>query len=254
MPNPPAQFSRLNLLIGEDNLARLSKASVLVCGLGGVGSWAAEGLARSGVGHICLVDFDIVKESNINRQMPALNSTLGQKKTDVMAARLKDINPNAQIDVLDTRLTRENLYEILTRYKWDCVIDAIDERQPKLALLKSCVENGIFVISSMGAGNKIDAGAIAVEDLFATAGCPMAKLLRKALKKDGIFSGITAVYSKELPVEHESQSIQEDVAPGEKQPLGSIVYITAIFGMRCAAVAINHIIDAKSIMHRGECR
>ena len=244
----------MELLLGSDNMARLQGAYVLVCGLGGVGSWAAEACARSGIGHIMLVDFDIVKASNINRQLPATNSTVGQSKAALMTARLKDINPEADITTTEMRLLPDNIKPLLDSHPWSCVIDAIDERAAKLELLRQCVESELFVISSMGAANKLDCSQITTGDLFSTIGCPMARLLRKNLKKHGLTKGITAVYSPELPLLPNTEAMEDstaDTLPGEKRPMGSLVCVTATFGMRCASEAIKHIIDTSALRRRG---
>ena len=246
-------LSRLELLLGEEALRRLRRAVFLVCGLGGVGSWAAEALARSGVGALTLADFDTVKESNLNRQLVALHSTVGRLKAEVMAERLHDLSPGLQLELVTERLAPENIGALLDRRThWDGVLDAIDERPAKLALLEACVRRGIPVVSSMGAANKLSADHITVADLSKTSGCPFAKLVRKELRRRGVAQGVTCVYSPELPVEV-SMAAGEELreAPGAKRPLGSIVTITAIFGMRCAQALLEPLMDSASRPHRG---
>ena len=189
-------LSRLELLLGEEVLLRLKQSAFLVCGLGGVGSWAAEALARSGVGALTLVDFDIVKESNLNRQLVALHSTIGRRKVEVMAERLHDLRPDLQLEVVPEHLAPENIDTLLDRKEhWDGVLDAIDERPAKLALLETCVRRGIPVVSSMGAANKLSADHVTIADISKTSGCPFAKLVRKELRRRGdlrLFSGVAS--------------------------------------------------------------
>ncbi|MBR6471192.1 MAG: tRNA threonylcarbamoyladenosine dehydratase [Victivallales bacterium] len=251
-------LSRLELLLGGGAVARLAQSAFLVCGLGGVGSWAAEALGRSGVGALALADFDTVKESNLNRQLVALRSTVGRLKAEVMAERLLDIQPRLEVEVVTERLTPENVITLLERRPhWDGVLDAIDERSAKLALLEACVKRGIPVVSSMGAANKISPEQITVADLSKTSGCPFAKLIRKEMRRRGITHGITCVYSPELPVEspgdaEAAETLRE--APGAKRPLGSMVTVTAIFGMRCAQTLLENVTGSRGLPHRGGWR
>ena len=250
-------YSRLSLLLGEEAMARLRRSAFLVCGLGGVGSWAAEALARCGAGHLTLADFDAVKESNLNRQLVALHSTVGRLKADVMAERLQDIRPDLEIELVTERLAPENIDALLDRRgHWDGVLDAIDERPAKLALLEACVRRGIPVVSSMGAANKLSPDHITVADISKTAGCPFAKLVRKELRRRGVTHGVTCVYSPELPVEMPDDAAIEALreAPGAKRPLGSIVTVTAIFGMRCAQALMEPLMDSAGRTHRGGWR
>ncbi|MBQ6474169.1 MAG: tRNA threonylcarbamoyladenosine dehydratase [Victivallales bacterium] len=249
-------LSRLSLLLGEDAVGRLRQSAFLVCGLGGVGSWAAEALARSGVGALMLADFDTVKESNLNRQLVALNSTVGRLKAEVMAERLRDIRPDLEIELVTERLAPENIAALLDRRPhWDGVLDAIDERPAKLALLEACVRRGIPVVSSMGAANKLSPDHITVADISKTAGCPFAKLVRKELRRRGVAHGVTCVYSPELPVETTDEAVESlREAPGAKRPLGSIVTVTAIFGLRCAQALMEPLMDSAGRAHRGGWR
>ena len=249
-------LSRLSLLLGEDAVGHLRQSAFLVCGLGGVGSWAAEALARSGVGALTLADFDTVKESNLNRQLMALTSTLGRPKAEAMAERLRDLRPDLQMELFTERLTADNIDALLEqREHWDGVLDAIDERSAKLALLETCVRRGIPVVSSMGAANKLSADHVTVADISKTSGCPFAKLIRKELRRRGITRGVTCVYSPELPVEPPegadaaAEELREE--PGAKRPLGSIVTVTAIFGMRCAQALMEPLMDTRNLAHRG---
>ena len=246
-------LSRLELLIGEEATMRLQGSSFLVCGLGGVGSWAAEALARSGVGHLMLADFDMVKASNLNRQLVALHSTIGKLKAEALGERLRDINPALRLELFTERLTPENIPSLLEKHRWDGVLDAIDERPAKLALLQNCVERAIPVVSSMGAANKLSPDHVTVADIAQTSGCPFAKLVRKELRRRGVATGVTCVYSPELPVETstaETEALRE--APGAKRPLGSLVTVTATFGLRCAHALLENLAKFSERPHRGD--
>ncbi len=234
-------FSRLELLYGAENLRILRDAEVLLCGTGGVGSWAAEALARTAVGHITLVDFDRVHQSNLNRQLCALHSTLEQPKATVLAERLRDINPEIVVTPLLLQLTPENCAELLLSKRWNCVIDAIDDRPAKLQILRTCVLNKIPVVSSMGAAKKQDMHAVRVDDIAKSKNCRLARAIRKQLHRDGITTGIQVVYSEELP----PISLNETEAdtPGEKRPLPSSVFLPALFGLHCANAAIQAILS-----------
>ena len=242
--------SRLELLLGREASVRLHSSSILVCGLGGVGSWAAEAFARCGVGALTLLDFDTIKPSNLNRQLEALHSTLGQSKASVLAARLQDIAPELSIDCRNIHLSPESVEALLAEHPWSGVLDAIDERPAKLALLIGCVHHGIPVVSSMGAANKVHPECITVTDISQTTGCPFAKLMRKALKKNGIETGVQVVYSPEAPVEIPDTDALRDT-PAEKRPLGSLVTMTAIFGFRAAHALLEPVMKAGALRHRG---
>lgn len=233
-------FSRQVLLIGQDNMERLANASVFICGTGGVGSWVAEEIARSGIGHITVMDPDVVKPSNINRQLCALHSTIGMKKAEVIASRLSDINPEAEITCLPIRLEPEMCNGLLLENHFDCVIDAIDERPSKLALIEACSKNGIPIISSMGAANKTNASLVTAADISETHGCRLARIIRKSLRHRGIEKGVRVVFSPELSNGETIGDAPEE--EGEKKPLGTISYMPAIFGLHCAAEAIRIIL------------
>ncbi len=235
-------FSRLELLIGKEDIAKLHDARVLLLGVGGVGSWVAEMLARTAVGHLTLVDCDTVKPSNINRQIHALHSTIGRLKTDVMAERIHDINPEAEVTPLNLHLMPENLPELLDN-NWSCVIDAIDERKPKFAAILHCIRHDIPILSSMGSANKTNPSTVEITDISKTYGCPLAKLMRKALHKEGIQKGLKVCFSPELPSVLQNGGYHADEAenPGERKPLGTISYLPALFGLRLAAEAITMI-------------
>lgn len=232
-------FSRTALLVGDAGLARLSTARVLVAGIGGVGSYAVEALARAGVGNLTLVDSDLIHPSNINRQLHALTSTIGRPKVEVMAERLLLINPSLSVLPLQTQITPENIPELLSS-GYDLVLDAIDTFSAKLALLQLCVSSGVPVISSMGAAGKLDTGAVRVADIAESHGCRLARKLRKELRKGGIARGVTVVYSAE-PCQQEQQGLVEG-GDDTRRPLGSISYLPALFGLFMAGEAVRKLL------------
>lgn len=247
-------FSRTRLLVGAQGMDALGRARVLVVGLGGVGSHAAEALARAPVGHLTLVDRDVVALSNCNRQLPALHSTLGIPKASVMRDRIRDVSPEADVVAVQDRLTPANATRWLEA-EWSYVVDAIDESEPKIALLEACVRASVPVVSSMGAACRLRPEDIRVGDISATRNCPLAKALRKQLRRRGICRGITAVYSEELPVRlPESGAFQADdaEAAGEKRPQGTLSYMPALFGFHCAAVVIRHLLRQIEFERRGD--
>ncbi len=242
------RFARTELLIGGGGMERLRNASVLVAGLGAVGSYAVEALARSGIGGITIVDFDVIRESNINRQLYAVTSTLGRKKTSVAEERILDINPECRVESRDLFIDGDTAEEILgTRF--DVVIDAIDSLGPKVAFLSAAVKRGQFVISSMGAATRTDPALIRVDDISRTDVCPLARKIRKALKKSGISSGIKCVFSLEREkfppsgfsgMEDDEESFKRG---RERRSLGSLSVLTGIFGLTAAREAIFHLLE-----------
>lgn len=232
-------FSRTALLVGDDGILRLSHARVAVLGVGGVGSYAAEALARVGVGHLTLVDGDVVHPSNINRQLHALSTTVGQPKTAVMSERLRQINPALQIVPLQMVVTPENVFQVLSP-GFDLVLDAIDSFSAKLALLQGCLEQGLPVISSMGAAGKLDPSRIRVADIADSHGCRLARKLRKELRRNGISSGVTVVYSDE-PCKTAYIGVA-DSGGDTRRPLGSIAYLPAAFGLFMAGEAVKRLL------------
>ena len=227
-----AIFQRSSLLLGAEGQARLAKAHVTICGLGGVGSYVAEMVVRAGVGHIRLVDFDRVTTSNINRQLFALHSTLGQLKADVAAARLADINPFCRCEVCRQRIDAENAVEFLVHT--DYLADAIDDIPAKTALLRAAVVNKVPVISAMGAGRRIDPSLLAIADIRATSVCPLARIIRRELRRYGIEHGLRVVYSKEKP-------LPQAMISGEVQPLGSVSFVPSAMGALMASVIIREL-------------
>lgn len=230
---------RTELLLGEEKLNILRQAHILVVGLGGVGAYAAEMLARAGVGHMTIADADVVGESNINRQLLALNSTIGRNKSDVMAERLRDINPDIRLNVVTEYIRDEKTYELLDAAHYDYVVDCIDTLSPKVNLIAAALERHIPVVSSMGAGAKTDPTLIEVKDIGKSHHCPLAHMLRKRLHKLGIRSGFYAVFSPE-PVREGAMIIAEET--NKKSNVGTISYIPATFGCVCASVVIRDLI------------
>ena len=231
---------RTAVLLGEATLDSLAAKRVMVVGLGGVGAYAAEMLCRAGVGNLVLIDSDTVGESNLNRQLIALNSTIGKLKTDVLAERLKDINPAVNLVVVPEYVEEENLPRIFeTAGKLDYVVDAIDTLAPKISLIKHCVQNGIPHVTAMGAGAKLDTTKIRIADLSKSYNCPLAYILRKKLRKEGISKGFKVVFSEELPDRDAIVPMEER---NKKSQVGTISYLPAVFGCVCAQAAIEHLI------------
>jgi len=231
--------ARTLLLAGDENLAKLRKAHVLVAGLGGVGAYAAEQLVRAGIGYLTIVDGDKVHTSNRNRQLPALVSTTGRLKTEIMSERLLDINPELNLIAITEYIKDERTIEILEN-RYDYVVDAIDTLSPKVHLISQAIRLGLPVISSMGAGGKFDPMQIRISDISETTHCKLAYYLRKKLHVQGIWKGFKAVYS---PEEVSRRSMQLTVGEmNKKSTVGTISYMPAIFGCYCAAGVINDIL------------
>lgn len=227
-------------LVGEEGLALLKSKHVLICGVGGVGGFAAEFLCRSGIGKLTLVDFDVVNDTNKNRQIVALDSTIGQKKIDIIKTRLLDINSEVQLVMHDTFLRDEKTDELLASDTFDYVIDAIDTLSPKVNLLKKAKRMGLKVVSSMGAGGKYDPTKIQVKDIEKTFNCTLAQAVRKRLKKEKIYRGIKAVFSPELV----DKNLVE-VTDGEnnkKSIVGTMSYMPAAFGGVCSSVVLQDLL------------
>ncbi len=230
---------RTELLLGEEKLNVLRSAHVLIVGLGGVGAYAAEMIARAGVGRMTIADADTVGESNINRQLLALTSTIGRNKSEVMAERLRDINPQIDLTVITEYIRDEKTYELLDTANYDYVVDCIDTLSPKVNLIAAALERGLPVVSSMGAGAKTDPTLIEVKDIAKSHHCPLAHMLRKRLHKLGIRSGFWAVFSPE-PVREGAMIIAEET--NKKSNVGTISYIPASFGCVCASIVIRDLL------------
>lgn len=230
-------LSRTQLLIGETALRRLAAAHVLVVGLGGVGSYAAEFIARSGVGKMTIIDGDVVDPTNRNRQLPALATNHGVSKAKIMAERLLAINPELELTVIDEFIRPERVLEQLTEVP-SYLIDAIDSITPKITFLKTAVAHNIPLVSSMGAGAKLDPTRLQVVDISETYNCPFAQQVRKQLKKRyQIRKGVQVVFSPEQPI-RESLMLT-DGSNFKKSAYGTISYLPAVFGAVCASVAIR---------------
>lgn len=223
------RLARIRLLLGDENVKKLQNATVMVVGCGAVGSFATEALARSGIGHIIVVDFDRVEESNINRQLFALTSTIGMPKVAVAAARIHDINPDAVVDTFDMFFDDAHAPDV----RPDFVIDAIDSVPSKIALAAWCQARSIPFISSMGAARKTDPSQIRVGRLSKTTVCPLAAKIRRLIR---------AAHIPDYPVVYSTEAANPNVAPNHT--FGSMVTITGTFGLMCANYAIKHIIDA----------
>ena len=233
-------LQRTELLVKEEGIERLQSANILIVGLGGVGSFAAEFLVRSGIGNLTIVDGDTVDITNINRQLPALNSTIGKNKTDVVAERILDINPEINLKKINEFLEPERMEEILTQEKFDYVLDCIDSLSPKLALIITCKRNKIKLVSAMGAGGKTDPSKVMVRDISKTNNCFLAKQIRKKLKKEQIHKGFRCVFSTEI--QDESSLKMTDGSNYKKSFYGTISYMPAIFGLYAAAEVIRFLL------------
>ena len=237
-------MQRTRLLVGDEGLDILQNAHVLIVGLGGVGSYAAEALCRAGIGELTIVDGDVVDPTNRNRQLQALATTHGMGKAKLMEERMLNINPFIKLNVIAEFQDPEKMI-LLLQQKSDYVIDAIDSITPKVHLIKTAKEQGHQIVSCMGAGGKMDPTQLKVVDVSKTVHCPMAYYLRKRLKEVGIKNGIKAVFSTELP---DKKSIMKtDGTNFKKSAYGTISYIPAVFGMTCASVVIRDLIDWKEI-------
>lgn len=232
-------LERTELLLGEEKLNLLRNANVLVVGVGGVGAYAAEMIVRAGVGHMTIADADKVSQSNINRQLVALHSTIGREKCDILAERLKDINPELQLTIVNRFIKDDETDALLDSDKFDYVVDAIDTLSPKLALIKGALDRNIPLVSSMGAGAKTDPTLMEIKDIAKTHHCPLAHMLRKRLHKIGIKRGFWAVFSPE-PVREGAMILCEE--QNKKSNVGTISYIPALFGIGCASVVVRDLV------------
>lgn len=228
------RFARSELLLGRNGMEALYKACVAVFGVGGVGSYVVEGLARAGVGHLVLIDADTVSISNINRQLPALTSTVGMLKAEVMALRVKDINPSIQVEVINDFYLPDKA-EAFFNTDYDYIVDAVDTVAAKIDLAVQAQERNIPIIASMGAGNKLDPTKFEVSDIYKTSVCPLARALRHKLKKAGV-KKLKVVYSKEEPV-------QRAVEGDEGHPVpGSVSFVPSVAGLIIAGEVVKDLI------------
>lgn len=236
-------MGRTQLLLGEEKLATLINSNVLVVGLGGVGGIAAEMIARAGVGKMTIVDADTVDPTNRNRQIPALRSTEGILKTDVLRDRLLDINPDLELTVIPEYFRDELTHKVLDENNFDYALDCIDTLSPKVFFIKACYDRKIPLVSSMGAGNKVDPTQVKVADISASYNCRLAKYTRKYLNKFGIRKGIKVVFSAEEP--QSFMGVTMVGARNKKSAPGTISYIPAVFGCTMASVAIRDLYNRR---------
>ena len=230
---------RTELLLGEDKMARLQSAHVLVVGLGGVGAYAAEMICRAGVGRMTIVDADTVQITNLNRQLPAMHSTLGMFKADVLEARFKDINPDLELKVLPVFLKDENIPDLLDADEYDFIVDAIDTLSPKCYLIYHALQRRIKIVSSMGAGAKSDITQIRFADLWDTYHCGLSKAVRKRLQKMGIKRKLPVVFSTEQA--DPNAVLLTDDEMNKKSTCGTVSYMPAVFGCYLAEYVIKRL-------------
>lgn len=224
-------LSRVEIVIGKNSLEKLRAASVAVVGLGGVGSYVAEAMTRSGVGKLLLVDFDSIASSNVNRQIPALDSTIGLSKTEVLKKRLLEINRDVRIEIYNSRYNPGDFKEVFTE-QYSYIVDAIDAVDAKADLIFQAVNNKIPIISAMGTGNKLDPALLRVADISATHTCPLARAVRSKLRQKGLVRGVKVVFSLEKP-----QKAQLSDVPG------SLIFVPASAGLLMGSVIVREIID-----------
>ena len=233
-------LDRTNLLLGPENLEKLKNANVLVVGLGGVGAVAAEMICRAGVGKMTIADGDVVEITNRNRQLPALKSTEGRPKTEILAQRLLDINPGLELNSVFEFVRDERAVELLKSQSFDYVVDAIDTLSPKVFLIHHALELGLNLVSSMGAGGKIDPSKVAVTDISKSYNCKLARMIRKRLNKLGIKKGFKVVFS---PEEVDENAIRLEESQNKKSSVGTISYMPAVFGCFAASVVIRDLAE-----------
>ena len=233
-------LERTELLLGNEKLSRIKEANVLIVGLGGVGAYAAEQLCRAGIGSMTIVDGDVVEPSNRNRQLPALISTTGKPKAEILKQRFLDINAELQLSIKNEFVSDEKIVELLTSQSFDYVVDAIDTLSPKVYLVYHAVQHGLKVVSSMGAGGKTDPSKIEVSDISNSYNCRLAKAMRKRLSRMGIKKGVKVVFSSE---QVDEDAIRLEKRLNKKSIVGTISYMPPIFGCFIASVVIRDLIS-----------
>ena len=235
----PPQFARTHILLGDDGIQKLKSKHIFIAGLGGVGSYCAEAMARAGIGRITLLDHDKVAVSNINRQLPALLSTVGQPKAELMRTRIADINPDCEVSLLYDFLAIENVNDLVPADS-DYVLDCIDSLSCKVALVVESYKRGLKVASSMGAGNRIDPTCIKVADISQTIMCPLAREMRKRLRNEEVYKGVLTVFSDEYP---SAPLPPEPTGRGRPRSVnGTISYMPALFGFTLAGAVIQRLL------------
>lgn len=232
-------FERTRMLLGNDNINKLENASVIIFGIGGVGSFVCESVARAGVGKITLVDNDDISITNINRQLIALNSTIGRKKTEVMAERILDINPKCKVECVNEFILYDNINNVLNK-KYDYCVDAVDTVTAKLAIIMRCNELNIPVISSMGTGNKLNPELFEITDIYKTSVCPLAKVMRKELKSRGI-KKLKVCYSKEEPL----IPLETKEETNKRRTPGSISFVPSVAGLIIGGEVVKNILGKR---------
>ena len=243
-------FARFSMMVGEEGIEKLGKSRVIIFGVGGVGSYTVEALVRAGVGQITMVDFDEISESNINRQLHSLKSTIGKSKIDVMKDRILDINPDCKVELVK-RLVYDDVDEVLGNNKYDFVVDAIDVIGSKINLIEYCVKNNINIISSMGFGNKMHPEMIEIAKIKNTSVCPMARTIRSILKKKGI-TNVPVAFSKEIPVQPNKSELFKEEMPTEfrennkiprKTTPGSNSFVPGTAGLVLASYVVRKLLE-----------
>jgi tRNA A37 threonylcarbamoyladenosine dehydratase len=231
---------RTELLIGKENIDRLKNAHILVVGLGGVGAYAAESLCRAGIGEMTIVDGDLLHHSNLNRQLPALNSTIGKPKAEIVGSRLLDINPELKLNIIQEYVKDDKMIEILDK-PFDYVVDAIDTLSPKVYLIYHSIQKGLKIVSSLGSGARLDPTKVIIKDISKSFNCRLGFLLRKRLRKLGVTKGFKVVFSEDK-AERDAVIVDE---PGEnkKSTVGTISYMPPVYGCFCASVVIRDLIE-----------
>lgn len=233
-------LERTELLVGNKAVENLKNANILVVGLGGVGSYAADFLCRAGVGKMTIVDGDVFDPTNKNRQLHALDSTVGKSKAEVMAERMKDINPDIEVTVIDEFQEPEYMWE-LTQQNFDFACDCIDSFKPKINFIKACKINKLKFISSMGAGGKLDASKVKVGSIWDAGGCPLSQKVKKRLKRDNVKRKFKVVYSHETPPANSLELVEGKY---KKSFYGTISYMPALFGLHMSSYVIQEIMKA----------
>ena len=245
--------SRTRLLIGDAAAERLFGSRVTVVGLGGVGGIAAEMLARAGIGSMTVIDGDAFDATNRNRQIGALSSTAGRAKTEVMAERLRDVNPAIRLNAVRTYLNAGDIAEIIGANPCDCLLDAIDSLTPKVELLRYCIENQIPGVSCRGSGSRMDPELVRCADISETKYCPLARAVRRELRKKGIEKGLSVIFSPETPAEGSVTDFHSESVPNKRSVTGTISYMPAVFGCHCAAAVIRKLISGCGGTCRPDC-
>ena len=232
---------RTRLLLKDEKLSILENSHVLIVGIGGVGAYSAEMLCRAGIGKLTLADGDKIELTNRNRQLPALISTNGEWKTEVLRQRFLDINPELQLITISEFLSEDKTKQVLDMSEYDYVIDAIDTISPKVFLIIEVIKRKIPLVSAMGAGGKLDLSKIQVADISKTSQCALARSIRKRLSKHGVYKGFKTVFSTEIPLKNTSR--EDDKTQFKRTTVGTISYMPAVFGCWCAAVCIEDLVN-----------